>query len=59
MAPRTLAALAVVLVAAVGLAAFHFWSVRPQGVRAPETVEAGAAAVAGDPLRATGADPVP
>ncbi|WP_449336612.1 helix-hairpin-helix domain-containing protein [Streptomyces cyaneofuscatus] len=59
LAPRTLAALALVLVAAVGLAAFHFWSVRPQGVRAPETVEAGAAAVAEDPLRATGADPVP
>lgn len=59
LAPRTLAALALVLVAAVGLAAFHFWSVRPQGVRAPETVEAGAAAVAGDPLRAGGADPVP
>ncbi|MFJ7329981.1 helix-hairpin-helix domain-containing protein [Streptomyces cyaneofuscatus] len=58
-APRTLAALALVLVAAVGLAAFHFWSVRPQGVRAPETVEAGAVAVAEDPLRATGADPVP
>ncbi|KAB2594538.1 ComEA family DNA-binding protein [Streptomyces arboris] len=55
MAPRTLAALALVLVAAVGLAAFHFWSVRPQGVRAPETVEA----VAEDPLRAGGADPVP
>ncbi|MFE4380880.1 helix-hairpin-helix domain-containing protein [Streptomyces cyaneofuscatus] len=59
LAPRTLAALALVLVAAVGLAAFHFWSVRPQGVRAPETVEAGAAAVAEDPLRAGGADPVP
>lgn len=59
LAPRTLAALALVLVAAVGLAAFHFWSVRPQGVRAPETVEAGAAAVAEDPLRAGGAGPVP
>ncbi|MFZ4272158.1 helix-hairpin-helix domain-containing protein [Streptomyces arboris] len=59
LAPRTLAALTLVLVAAVGLAAFHFWSVRPQGVRAPETVEAGAVAVAEDPLRAGGADPVP
>nr|WP_225976816.1 MULTISPECIES: ComEA family DNA-binding protein [unclassified Streptomyces] len=59
LAPRTLAALTLVLLAAVGLAAFHFWSVRPQGVRAPETVEAGAVAAAEDPLRAGGADPVP
>ncbi|MEW2068681.1 ComEA family DNA-binding protein [Streptomyces sp. NPDC007346] len=59
LAPRTLAALALVLVVAVALAAVHFWSARPQGVRAPETVEAGASAVAEDPLRATGADPVP
>ncbi|MFF2716946.1 helix-hairpin-helix domain-containing protein [Streptomyces sp. NPDC058011] len=55
LAPRTIAALAVVLVAAVGLAVFHFWSARPQGVLAPETVEAGAAAVVDDPLRAGGA----
>lgn len=59
LAPRTIAALALVLVAAVGLAAFHFWSARPQGVRAPETVEAGAAAVVDDPLRAGGAGSVP
>ncbi|MFF6904713.1 helix-hairpin-helix domain-containing protein [Streptomyces sp. NPDC012389] len=59
LAPRTLAALALVLLVAVGLAAFHFWSVRPQGVRAPETVEAGAATAAEDPLRAGGADPAP
>ncbi|GHG68952.1 hypothetical protein GCM10018779_41880 [Streptomyces griseocarneus] len=34
--PRTLAALAVVLVAAAVLAAYHFWSGRPQTVRPPE-----------------------
>ncbi|GGU74101.1 DNA-binding protein [Streptomyces cavourensis] len=45
LAPRTVAALTLVLLVAVGLAAFHFWSVRPQEVRAPE-------AVAEDPLRA-------
>ncbi|MFJ9635410.1 ComEA family DNA-binding protein [Streptomyces sp. NPDC101178] len=59
LAPRTIAALALVLVAAVGLAAFHFWSARPQGVRAPEAVEAGAAAAIDDPLRAGGAGAVP
>ncbi|MEU3597866.1 ComEA family DNA-binding protein [Streptomyces sp. NPDC006798] len=36
--PRTLAALAVVLVAAVVLAGVHFWSGRPQTVRPPEPV---------------------
>lgn len=41
--PRTLAALVMVLVAAVTLAAHHFWTARPQTVRAPENV--GAAAV--------------
>ncbi|MGW6458457.1 helix-hairpin-helix domain-containing protein, partial [Streptomyces sp. NPDC055078] len=35
---RTLAALAVVLVAAAALAAQHFWVGRPQSVRAPEPV---------------------
>ncbi len=61
LAPRTLAALAVLLLAAVGLAAFHFWSVRPQVVRAPEAVEDGAAASAsvGDSLRLGGVEPVP
>ncbi|MCX5412654.1 helix-hairpin-helix domain-containing protein [Streptomyces sp. NBC_00059] len=34
--PRTLAALAVVLVGAAVLAAAHFWSARPEPVRAPE-----------------------
>lgn len=38
--PRTLAALAVVLVAAVVLAGVHFWSGRPQTVRPPEPVGA-------------------
>lgn len=57
--PRALAALALVLLVAVGLAGFHFWSVRPQAVRAPETVEAGASEVVEDPLRPGGASPVP
>lgn len=59
LAPRTLAALALVLLAAVGLAGFHFWSVRPQAVDAPDTVEAGATKVVEDPFRPRGADPVP
>ncbi|WP_411115909.1 helix-hairpin-helix domain-containing protein [Streptomyces sp. 058-1L] len=58
-APRTLAALALVLLVAVGLAGFHFWSVRPQAVSAPETVEAGASEAVEDPLRSGGASPVP
>ncbi|MFJ7999179.1 helix-hairpin-helix domain-containing protein [Streptomyces sp. NPDC096310] len=41
---RTLGALAVVLVVAAGLAAQHFWTGRPQPVRAPESVRADAAA---------------
>ncbi|MGW2475697.1 helix-hairpin-helix domain-containing protein [Streptomyces sp. NPDC001665] len=36
--PRTLAALAVVLVAAAVFAGMHFWSARPEGVRAPDMV---------------------
>ncbi|MFD7442191.1 helix-hairpin-helix domain-containing protein [Streptomyces sp. NPDC059909] len=36
--PRTLAALAVVLVVAVGFAVQHFWAGRPEPVRAPELV---------------------
>lgn len=58
-APRTFAALALVLLVAVGLAGFHFWSVRPQAVSAPETVEAGASEAVEDPLRPGGAGPVP
>ncbi|MFE4367024.1 helix-hairpin-helix domain-containing protein [Streptomyces sp. NPDC056835] len=38
--PRTLAALAVVLVVGVILAGHHFWSGRPETVKAPETVGA-------------------
>ncbi|MFE7095693.1 helix-hairpin-helix domain-containing protein [Streptomyces erythrochromogenes] len=49
--PRTVAAVGVVLVAAVGLAGQQFWSARPQGVTAPApvapaAVPAGAAASA-------------
>ncbi|MEU2154273.1 ComEA family DNA-binding protein [Streptomyces sp. NPDC019396] len=36
--PRALAALAVVLVAAVGFAVHHFWTGRPETVRAPQLV---------------------
>ncbi|OKI36047.1 DNA-binding protein [Streptomyces sp. TSRI0281] len=46
MEPKTLAALAVVLVGAAVLAAVHFWTVRPQSVRAPEPVRGGEAAPA-------------
>lgn len=37
--PKALAALAVVLVAAAVFAATHFWSARPDSVRAPERVD--------------------
>uniref|UniRef100_A0AAU2W2A5 ComEA family DNA-binding protein n=1 Tax=Streptomyces sp. NBC_00008 TaxID=2903610 RepID=A0AAU2W2A5_9ACTN len=44
--PRTLAALTVVLVVAAVFAGLHFWSARPEGVRAPDAVsEAGHVAV--------------
>ncbi|NGO84503.1 ComEA family DNA-binding protein [Streptomyces rhizosphaericola] len=59
MAPRTLAALTLVLVVAVGLAAFHFWSVRPEEVRVPEAVGVGDAAVTDEPLRAGAGGAVP
>ncbi|WP_370739040.1 helix-hairpin-helix domain-containing protein [Streptomyces sp. EN16] len=61
MAPRTPVVLGLVLLAAVGVAAFHFWSVRPQAVRAPEPVadEAAASALPPDPLRSGAPDPVP
>lgn len=41
LTPRTLAALAFVLVAAGALAAQHFWSGRPQSVQAPAVVSEG------------------
>lgn len=47
--PRALAALVVVLVAAAVFAAVHFWSARPQSVRAPDPVSEGAQAPASDP----------
>ncbi|WP_338137859.1 ComEA family DNA-binding protein [Streptomyces anulatus] len=61
MAPRTPVVLGLVLLAAVGVAAFHFWSVRPQAVRAPEPVAdaAVASALPPDPLRSGAPDPVP
>ncbi|MFB7556376.1 helix-hairpin-helix domain-containing protein [Streptomyces brevispora] len=52
--PKALAALAVVLAAAAVLAGMHFWSARPEGVRAPDHVsEAGRA-----PVPRAGTDPV-
>ncbi|WP_103512710.1 ComEA family DNA-binding protein [Streptomyces sp. SM13] len=61
MAPRTPVVLGLVLLAAVALAAFHFWSARPETVRAPEPVadEAAAPALPPDPLRSGAPDPVP
>ncbi|MFE5632128.1 helix-hairpin-helix domain-containing protein [Streptomyces sp. NPDC056543] len=49
--PRTLAALAVVLVVAAGFAGRYFWTGRPQAVRAPEIVRAA-------PVPESGATPV-
>ncbi|MFI1142105.1 helix-hairpin-helix domain-containing protein [Streptomyces sp. NPDC020780] len=46
---RSLAALAVVLVGAAVLAVTHFWSSRPESVRAPEQVTEAAEARAGRP----------
>ncbi|WSI35749.1 ComEA family DNA-binding protein [Streptomyces sp. NBC_01341] len=47
--PRALAAVAVVLAGALILAATHFWSARPETVRAPERVAEAAAVQAGTP----------
>jgi competence protein ComEA len=44
MEPRTVGALAAVLVVSAGFAFQHFWSGRPEPVHAPKTVEAGGAA---------------
>ncbi|MDQ0842738.1 competence protein ComEA [Streptomyces sp. V1I6] len=66
--PKTLAALAVVLVAAAVFAAQHFWAGRPQAVRAPDLVQQGsaqpqsragpAAGAAGEPSPSPGRPPV-
>lgn len=60
MAPRTPVVLGLVLLAAVAVATLHFWSVRPQAVRAPDPVadEAAASALPPDPLRSGVPDPV-
>ncbi|MFJ8748600.1 helix-hairpin-helix domain-containing protein [Streptomyces sp. NPDC102441] len=47
--PRALAALAVVLVGAAVFATAHFWSARPESVRAPDRVEEAAAVQTGGP----------
>ncbi|MFD7757383.1 helix-hairpin-helix domain-containing protein [Streptomyces sp. NPDC059757] len=57
--PRTLAALAVVLVAAAVFAVVHFWSARPQSVRAPDPVSEGAHAPESDPRMDRGGTPDP
>jgi competence protein ComEA len=46
MEPKTVGALAAVLVVSAGFAFHHFWTGRPETVRAPETVEATGAATA-------------
>ncbi|MEU8627891.1 ComEA family DNA-binding protein [Streptomyces sp. NPDC048669] len=51
--PKALAALAVVLVAAALFAAMHFWSARPEGVRAPDP----AGEIGHAPVPRAGADP--
>ncbi|WP_329068334.1 ComEA family DNA-binding protein [Streptomyces sp. NBC_01429] len=56
--PKTLGALAVVLVVAAMLAAQHFWSARPQSVSAPETVGA-AVPASGVPSRPVPEGPGP
>lgn len=60
MAPRTPVVLGLVLLAAVAFATVHFWSVRPEAVRAPEPVsdEAAAPALPPDPLRSGVPGPV-
>lgn len=48
--PRTLVALAVVLIAAAVFAAVHFWSARPHSVRAPDPVNEAAHARTSGPV---------
>ncbi|MGA4859240.1 helix-hairpin-helix domain-containing protein [Streptomyces koyangensis] len=65
---RSVAALVVVVVVAVGWAAQHFWTGRPEAVRVPEAVAQGASeapgavgapAATGLPSPSTGAEPSP
>lgn len=55
--PKTLAALVVVLVAAAVFAGMHFWSARPEGVRAPDLAGEGVHAPASVPEPDAGAEP--
>ncbi|NUK27367.1 helix-hairpin-helix domain-containing protein [Streptomyces lunaelactis] len=57
--PRTLAALAVVLVVAGVFAAQYFWVGRPQSVRAPELVQQSAATPEPQPQPSPGVPPAP
>ncbi|MCT2541468.1 ComEA family DNA-binding protein [Streptomyces atratus] len=57
--PKTLAALAVVLVAAGVFAAVHLWSARPHSVRAPEPVEEAAHARTSSPASDGAGEPEP
>lgn len=57
--PKTLAALAVVLVAAGVFAAAHLWSARPHSVRAPEPVEEAAHARTSPPAPDGAGEPEP
>ncbi|WP_331461585.1 ComEA family DNA-binding protein [Streptomyces paludis] len=52
--PKTLGALAVVLVVAAALAAQHFWAARPRSVAAPETVSAAVPAAGASPEAVAG-----
>ncbi|WP_406344578.1 helix-hairpin-helix domain-containing protein [Streptomyces sp. NBC_00648] len=54
LTPRSLAALSVVLIVAVGFAVQHFWAGRPEPVRAPERVTGPA-----PPVRTVGPGPGP
>ncbi|WP_167153245.1 ComEA family DNA-binding protein [Streptomyces sp. MBT27] len=54
LAPRSLAALCVVLVVAAGFAIHHFWVGRPQSVRAPERVDGAEPAPSGSASAAAG-----
>lgn len=56
--PRTLLALAVVLVVAVGFAVHHFWTGRPEAVRAPAAERAPAGSAAEERSPAAGASNV-